>query len=166
MTASSRSIPNIILPGATLGVMGGGQLGRMFVQAAQQMGYITAVLDEANDSPAGNIAHQHIRAAYTDNAGLQQLIHCCSAITTEFENVPADTLRFLAQHKPVFPKADAVFIAQDRLLEKALFAQSGVGCASYAAIQNLADLEAVDTSLFPAILKTVGLVMMAKVKLP
>ena len=155
--ASSHVMPDIILPGATLGVMGGGQLGRMFVQAAQQMGYFTAVLDEADDSPAGCIAHHHIRTAYTDEKGLQQLIDCCAAITTEFENVPAAALKTLARHLSVYPKANAVFIAQDRLLEKELFTQSGVGCASYAAIQTPADIEQVDDALFPAILKTARL---------
>ena len=78
---------DFIAPGATLGVMGGGQLGRMFVHAAQAMGYFTAVLDADADSPAGRVSHHHIRADYLDAQGLAQLAGCCAAITTEFENV-------------------------------------------------------------------------------
>ena len=86
-----------LLPGATLGVMGGGQLGRMFVHAAQAMGYRTAVLDPDPASPAGLVSHLHIQADYLDPAGLQQLAEAADAITTEFENVPAQALRTLAE---------------------------------------------------------------------
>ena len=101
----------------TLGVMGGGQLGRMFVHAAQSMGYFTAVLDPDRNSPAGRVSHRHIQTDYTDPAGLQQLAACSAAITTEFENVPAPALRELAKHRPVSPGADAVATAQDRAAE-------------------------------------------------
>ena len=83
----------MILPGATLGVVGGGQLGRMFVHAAQSMGYFTAVLDVDPGSPAGLIAHHHLRAGYLDDQALAQLAQRCDAITTEFENVPAAALQ-------------------------------------------------------------------------
>ena len=102
----------------TLGVMGGGQLGRMFVHAAQSMGYFTAVLDPDANSPAGLVSHHHIQTAYTDPEGLKQLAACSAAITTEFENVPAPALRELAKHRPVSPGAEAVAIAQDRMAEK------------------------------------------------
>jgi 5-(carboxyamino)imidazole ribonucleotide synthase len=116
-------------PGATLGVMGGGQLGRMFVHAAQAMGYRTAVLDPDPASPAGLVSHLHIRADYLDPAGLQQLAEAAEAITTEFENVPAQALRTLAERRPVAPAGDAVAICQDRAAEKAHFGASGVPCA-------------------------------------
>lgn len=93
----------VILPGATLGVMGGGQLGRMFVHAAQRLGYFTAVLDPDEHSPAGWVSHHHVRTGYTDAQGLAELARLSAAITTEFENVPADALRTLAQHRPVAP---------------------------------------------------------------
>ena len=83
----------------TLGVMGGGQLGRMFVQAAQAMGYFTAVLDPDPASPAGLVAHFHIETAYDDEQGLAQLMQRCDAITTEFENVPAQALATLAAQR-------------------------------------------------------------------
>jgi 5-(carboxyamino)imidazole ribonucleotide synthase len=143
-----------IAPGATLGVMGGGQLGRMFVHAAQQMGYATAVLDADGDSPAGLVAHEHIRADYADAAGLDQLARASAAITTEFENVPADSLARLAAHCPVAPAAAAVAVCQDRAAEKAHFVRSGVPCAPHALIASNADLENLDAALLPGILKT------------
>lgn len=148
---------SVLLSGTTLGVMGGGQLGRMFVQAAQQMGYFTAVLDADEDSPAGCISHHHICSSYTDKQGLQQLAAYCGAITTEFENVPATSLEFLAQHCPVFPQAKTVLVAQDRLLEKELFMKSGIGCVPHQAIQSEIDICNAQQHLFPGILKTTRL---------
>ena len=155
---------SIILPGslqagqqATLGVMGGGQLGRMFVQAAQAMGYFTAVLDPDVTSPAGLISHYHVQTDYLDQAGLAQLTQRCAAITTEFENVPAGALQTLGAHRLVAPAADAVRIAQDRASEKAHFVGCGVACAPYAVIDSEQALAAVDAALLPGILKTARL---------
>lgn len=141
-------------PQATLGVVGGGQLGRMFVHAAQQMGYFTAVLDPDPASPAGRVAHYHIEADYLDEQGLAQLRQRCQAITTEFENVPAEALRTLAAAVPTAPAAEAVAVCQDRAAEKAHFTGCGVPCAPYAVIESAAQLAAVDASLLPGILKT------------
>ena len=142
----------------TLGVMGGGQLGRMFVHAAQQMGYFTAVLDPDPLSPAGRVSHHHIQTAYTDAAGLAQLAAVSVAITTEFENVPAQALAQLAATRPVAPSAEAVGIAQDRVREKAHFAGCGVPVAPYAVIETTQQLTQVAAEssgpLFPGILKT------------
>ena len=146
-----------IAPGATLGVMGGGQLGRMFVHAAQQMGYFTAVLDADPASPAGLVAHFHIETPYLDEQGLAQLMQRSAAITTEFENVPAAALVTLGAHRPVSPAAEAVAICQDRADEKAHFERSGVRCAPFAVVQTHAQLEAVSGSLLPGILKTARL---------
>jgi 5-(carboxyamino)imidazole ribonucleotide synthase len=143
-----------IAPGATLGVMGGGQLGRMFVHAAQRMGYLAAVLDPEPSSPAGTVANQHIRADYLDPQGLAQLAQACAAITTEFENVPASALHRLAAQRLVAPSAEAVATCQDRAAEKANFKRCGVACAAHAVIESAADLATVDAALFPAILKT------------
>ena len=142
---------------ATLGGRGGGQLGRMFVQAAQRMGYATAVLDPDAASPAGLVSHHHIQTAYLDESGLNQLIACSAAITTEFENVPAPALRLLAAQRPVAPSADAVAIAQDRAKEKAHFRRCGVPCAPYAVIETAQQLTTVDDALLPGILKTTRL---------
>ena len=154
-----------ILPGtlgadgrpATLGVLGGGQLGRMFVQAAQSMGYFTAVLDPDPTSPAGLVAHYHIEADYLGEPGLAQLMQRSSAITTEFENVPAAALVTLGAHRPVAPSARSVALCQDRGVEKQHFIGSGVACAPYAPIESAAQLEAVPAALLPGILKTTRL---------
>jgi 5-(carboxyamino)imidazole ribonucleotide synthase len=146
-----------LLPGATLGVMGGGQLGRMFVHAAQRMGYFTAVLDPDEDSPAGRVSHQHVRADYLDEQGLAALAAASDAITTEFENVPAAALARLAGQRPVAPDASAVGIAQDRAREKAHFQACGVACAPHAVITSEESLAAVPETLLPGILKTARL---------
>jgi len=156
MTRPATALPRpvFIEPGATLGVMGGGQLGRMFVHAAQRLGYFTAVLDADPASPAGLVAHHHVRTDYLDDQGLAQLAQRCVAVTTEFENVPAAALRSLAMHRPVAPGADAVATCQDRAAEKAHFAACGVPCAPYAAIETAEQLAAVPDALLPGILKT------------
>lgn len=146
-----------LLPGSTLGVMGGGQLGRMFAHAAQQLGYSTAVLDPDPASPAGLVSHHHVHADYLDAQGLTRLADLASAITTEFENVPARALETLAQYRPVSPAASAVAIAQDRAQEKAHFTRCGVACAPYTVIESVADLDAVPDRLLPGILKTARL---------
>ncbi len=141
----------------TLGVMGGGQLGRMFVHAAQTMGYFTAVLDPHPLSPAGRVSHHHIQTAYNDPAGLQELAQRCMAVTTEFENVPAQSLAQLAQLVQVSPGAEGVAIAQDRAREKAHFERCGVPVAPYALINSAASLAAVPDQLLPGILKTASM---------
>ena len=144
-----------LLPGeATLGVMGGGQLGRMFVHAAQAHGYRTAVLDPDPLSPAGLVAHDHIDAGYLDEAALDALAAQCDAVTTEFENVPAAALERLALKSSVAPAGASVAICQDRAAEKAHFEASGVPCAPYAVIATEADLAGVSDDLLPGILKT------------
>jgi 5-(carboxyamino)imidazole ribonucleotide synthase len=144
----------VILPGATLGVMGGGQLGRMFVHAAQRMGYFTAVLDPDPASPAGLVSHYHIQTNYLDEQGLAQLMQRSAAITTEFENVPAPALVTLGAHRPVAPGAEAVAIAQDRGQEKAHFTRCSVPCAPYCLVESPEQLAGVKSELLPGVLKT------------
>ena len=147
-----------LLPGAaTLGVLGGGQLGRMFVHAAQALGYRCVVLDPDAASPAGAVAQDHLKADYLDAAALEELARRCDAITTEFENVPARALEQLARTRVVAPGASAVAICQDRAREKAHFDASGVACAPYAVLRAPADLAAVPDALLPGILKTARL---------
>lgn len=138
----------------TLGVVGGGQLGRMFVQAAQAMGYRTCVLDPDTHSPAGSVADVHLKAHYTDPAALEQMAQWCDAITTEFENVPAQTLQDLARACLVAPSAQAVSVCQERAREKALFVRTGVPCVAYQEMVSEHDLKQADPALFPAVLKT------------
>ncbi|MCE1250281.1 MAG: 5-(carboxyamino)imidazole ribonucleotide synthase [Comamonadaceae bacterium] len=146
-----------LAPGSTLGVLGGGQLGRMFVHAAQAMGYRTAVLDADPESPAGLVSHHHIRTAYDDPDGLAELARLSDAITTEFENVPASAMAALAGQRPVAPAARCVAVAQDRAQEKAHFVACGVPCAPHAVIETAAHLAAVSADLLPGILKTARL---------
>lgn len=155
----ARILPGSLVNGqpATLGVMGGGQLGRMFVQAAQRMGYFTAVLDPDPASPAGLVSHHHIQTGYLDEQGLAQLMQRSAAITTEFENVPAPALLTLGAQRPVAPSADAVAIAQDRAQEKAHFQRCGVPVAPYAVIETPEQLAAVTDELLPGIVKTTRL---------
>jgi 5-(carboxyamino)imidazole ribonucleotide synthase len=143
----------MIFPDAMLGMLGGGQLGRMFTLAAHSMGYRVAVLDPDPLSPAGAIADVHLKAAYQDREALQQLADTCAAVTTEFENVPADSLRWLASHCTVRPGGDAVAVAQDRSREKAFFTACGLGVAPYAVIESAADLGQPEAKLFPGVLK-------------
>jgi 5-(carboxyamino)imidazole ribonucleotide synthase len=159
--------PLPLLPGApsprdgartvTLGVLGGGQLGRMFVHAAQALGYRTVVLDPDPASPAGLVAHRHLCAPYDDAQALGELAADCDAVTTEFENVPAHALRWLAGSVPVAPSGEAVAVCQHRALEKAHFARSGVPCVPWARVETEADLARVDAALLPGILKTASL---------
>jgi 5-(carboxyamino)imidazole ribonucleotide synthase len=146
-------------PPTWLGVMGGGQLGRMFAHAAQAMGYRVAVLEPSKDCPAGQVAERLVEAGYTDAAGLDALAAQCVAVTTEFENVPADSLSRLAGHVFVAPNASCVSIAQDRILEKRFFVEcaphSGVMPAPHKAIASHADIDEIDDDLLPGILKTV-----------
>ncbi|MES3023715.1 MAG: 5-(carboxyamino)imidazole ribonucleotide synthase [Pseudomonadota bacterium] len=152
-----------LVPTATeptwLGVMGGGQLGRMFVHAAQAMGYKVAVLEPAVDTPAGQAADRTIVAQYSDAAGLLELGQLCAAVTTEFENVPADSLASLAAHSFVAPAAQCVSVAQDRIVEKRFFvdcaARSGVMPAPHKTIASHLDIDAIGDELLPGILKTV-----------
>ncbi len=157
-TAPSDSFKPQASPSTWLGVMGGGQLGRMFVHAAQAMGYKVAVLEPARDCPAGHAADDLICASYTDAEALARMGAECAAVTTEFENVPADSLSALAQQSFVAPSAAAVSIAQDRLAEKKFFTEcaqrSGVMPAPHYRIASLADIEALPEALLPGILKT------------
>ena len=145
----------VILPGATIGVLGGGQLGRMFVTAARTMGYKTVVLDPDKNSPAGLIADQHICAGYEDAVGLQKMAELCDAVTTEFENVPATSLRKLAESVVVAPSAETVEIAQHRDREKNYARQAGLETTAYGKILSDSDIQAAaETTGFPAILKS------------
>jgi 5-(carboxyamino)imidazole ribonucleotide synthase len=148
-------------PPTWLGVMGGGQLGRMFAHAAQAMGYKVAVLEPARDCPAGHAADHLLVADYADQPALAELAEQCVAVTTEFENVPARSLAFLASRSFVAPSSACVSIAQDRIAEKRFFteceAASGVLPAPHQLIASAADVDAIPDALLPGILKTVRL---------
>jgi len=143
----------MIAPGAWMGLLGGGQLGRMFSMAAQSMGYRVLVLDPGADSPAGDVADEAIRADYLDPAALANVGKRCAAVTTEFENVPAEALRRLARDCFVSPAADSVAVAQDRIREKTFLA-GVVGVAPHAIVRSDSDLTAAAAQgLLPGVLK-------------
>lgn len=147
-----------ILPGSYLGVLGGGQLGRMFTQAAQAMGYKVCVLDPDPKSPAGTIADKHVCADYLDHAALKEMAGICQSATTEFENVPAQALDELeALGVYVAPKSGGVAVAQNRIAEKKFLAtwqsEAGIGPAPHWVIEHAADLSHTPSDLLPGILK-------------
>lgn len=144
----------MILPGATLGVLGGGQLGRMFAVAARTMGYEVVVLDPDPDSPAAQFATEHLCAGYDDEAALARLGARCAAVTVEFENVPAETLEYLERHCVVRPSARALAICQVRIDEKAFLRDAGVPTARHAPVFGREDLgPALAAVGVPALLK-------------
>lgn len=143
-----------ILPGATLGMLGGGQLGRMFTVAAQTMGYKVVVLDPDPGSPAGIIADKHLCAAYDDVHALADMARQCAAVTTEFENIPAQTLAFLEDKTTVHPSSKALAQTQNRNVEKNFIASLGIATAPYVPIMRREDIADVEKTIaFPAILK-------------
>ncbi len=147
----------------TLGILGGGQLGRMLVHAAQRMGLHTCVLDPDAQAPAMRACDWPLVGAYDDPQALARLAQRCAHISTEFENVPATSLAWLAiqPHTQVAPSASAVQMAQDRVAEKRFFEQlseiSGVGPVPWAAIEHPHDLANAPVHLLPGILKTTRL---------
>ena len=149
--------PKPIVPPATLGILGGGQLGRYAVMAATSMGYRTIVLDPDPSAPAGMLAHEHLVAAYDDPDALRRLAFDCDAVTTEFENPPAAALDELAATVVVAPSPAAVRIAQYRIAEKAFLVENGFPVGRYQILEG--DDPAVDASLVDAgaIVKTARL---------
>ncbi|MEO5700945.1 MAG: 5-(carboxyamino)imidazole ribonucleotide synthase [Casimicrobiaceae bacterium] len=148
---------DVIPPGGWLGLLGGGQLGRMFCMAAQSLGYRVAVLDPGSESPAGTVADRHIAADYLDPAGLQALGDLVAGTTTEFENVPARALEYLARHGRVTPHASSVAIAQDRIREKQFLVNHGFAVAPYEVLDSREAAASVDASLVPGIVKSARL---------
>jgi 5-(carboxyamino)imidazole ribonucleotide synthase len=145
----------VIRPGATLGLLGGGQLGRMFTVAARTLGYRVTVLDPDPHSPAAEFATGHLNTAYTDPGSLAELARTCAAVTTEFENAPAEALLALAERTLVRPSGNAVAVAQDRSREKGFIAAHGLPLGPYADVRSDADFDAALARVrLPAILKT------------
>ena len=151
----TNSTTHPLAPGATVGVIGGGQLGRYFVLKARQFGYKVWVLDPDASAPAMQVASVPLVAAYDDEQALRKLGEACAAVTIEFENVPASSLELLEELTQLAPAANSVKLAQDRLLEKQQAQQCGLQPVPYAVISSRDDvLPAVGKIRFPAILKT------------
>lgn len=144
-----------ILPGATLGILGSGQLGRMFAHAAARLGYRVHVFSPDNDSPAGQVADRQTVASYDDTAALAKFAKSVDVVTLEFENVPTLATDTIARHAPVRPSGEVLFVAQNRLREKRFLEQIGVACAPFAKVTTDEQLVAAIAQIgLPAVLKT------------
>lgn len=128
-------------PGDPIGIIGGGQLGRMLAMAAARLGFRTIILEPEEECPAEQVASSHITAAYDDTEALETLAALCSIVTYEFENVPIEAARALAQKKPVFPPPRALEVAQDRLIEKTFLQDCGIATAQFVAVDSQQQLE-------------------------
>ena len=145
-------------PGAAIGIVGGGQLGRMAAMAAAQLGYRVHIFSPEPDSPAARVAATATVAAYDDEAALRHFATAVDVITFEFENVPAAGLALLAELKPVRPGAEVLRLSQDRTLEKQFLNDAGVATAPWAAVRTEAELQTALARLgLPAVLKTTRL---------
>tara|TARA_R110002020_G_scaffold5887_7_gene24232 strand:- start:2623 stop:3711 length:1089 start_codon:yes stop_codon:yes gene_type:complete len=147
-----------LAPGSVIGIIGGGQLGRMLAMAAARLGYKTIILEPDVNAPAAQVANSQIVADYDDSEALDQLAALCDVVTYEFENVPVAAVKSLEARLPVRPGSKALEVAQDRLLEKATARELGAQTALFAPVSSLTDLEdALVTTGLPAVLKTTRL---------
>jgi 5-(carboxyamino)imidazole ribonucleotide synthase len=141
--------------GATIGILGGGQLGRMLSVAASRLGFKTCIFEPGAGCPASHVTDRHIAASYEDEAALRTFAEACDVITFEFENIPTSALDILEKLRPVHPNRAALRVSQDRLVEKAFLNDLGLKTAPYAAIDGGADIaQAMNEIGLPAILKT------------
>ncbi|MBM3534674.1 MAG: 5-(carboxyamino)imidazole ribonucleotide synthase [Alphaproteobacteria bacterium] len=142
-------------PGSTIGMMGGGQLGRMTALAAAELGYRVHVFTPETDSPCAQVCDKATVADYSDTAALDAFARAVDVVTLEFENLPADALDRLTKTKPVRPSASVLRVAQDRLLEKEFCRRLGIGTAPYRQVDSLADLGRAAAEIGrPVVLKT------------
>ena len=142
-------------PGSTIGILGGGQLGRMLAVAGARLGLKTHIYSDEADAPAFDVAHARTVGSYADEDALARFAASCAVVTCEFENVPAETLQAAARAVPVFPGAKSFAVAQDRLVEKDFVTGLGVSVAPYVRVDSLEDLRAALPRVrVPALLKT------------
>ena len=144
-----------ILPGSTIGIIGGGQLGRMMALAAKAQGYRIAVLEPTEDSPCGQVADIEVIGAYDDREAISRLAEVSDVITYEFENIDADTLRWICEQAYVPQGSELLTITQNRITEKAAIQKAGVEVAPYEVINSMEDLLLkIDAVGYPSVLKT------------
>ena len=142
-------------PGSTIGIIGGGQLGRMLAIAARQMDYKTVVLDPDSNCPAGQVADRVVRSDYSDLKASSELAALADVVTYEFENVDADSVSSAEKHKPVRPSSSVLRTTQNRLHEKKALLQAGIPVANFRKVDSLRDLEDAASVLgYPMVLKT------------
>ena len=157
------------MPGGTIGILGGGQLGRMSAIAARRMGYKVKTFDPSAQACAAAIADEHVAAEWNDTAALTRFAQGCGRITLEFENIPPATVEFVAKSIPSHPSANVLAICQNRRREKEFLRAAAIPCANFAVVSSLAELQAaVKTVGFPCVLKTAdfGYDGKGQVKLP
>lgn len=148
-------ITNCILPGSTIGMVGGGQLGRMFAMAAAKLGYRVGVFCGSSDEPAADVASFTVCGPLDDHSAIENFARRCDVITLEFENIPADTIAVCGRHAPTFPDARVLAIAQDRLLEKSTLRDAGLPVTPFAAVRNAQQTcDAAQSLGWPLIVKT------------
>ncbi|MDR9427305.1 MAG: 5-(carboxyamino)imidazole ribonucleotide synthase [Salibaculum sp.] len=141
--------------GATIGILGGGQLGRMLSVAAARLGFKTCIYEPAGDCPASHVSKYHFKAGYEDETALRAFAEAVDVITYEFENIPTSALDLLETRAPIRPGRRVLAVSQDRLTEKAFLSEQGLGTAPFAAVDDAVDLaEAIAEIGTPAILKT------------
>ena len=146
---------NHLQPGSTIGILGGGQLGRMLSMAAARLGLKTHIFEPSADAPAGHVAHQVTTAGYDDTKALQAFARAVDVVTYEFENVPTAALDIIESICPIRPGRQALAVSQDRIAEKLFLSELGINLAPYAQIDSLDDLQVALTSIgTPAIFKT------------
>ena len=145
-------LKKVIQPPEFLGILGGGQLGRFFTIAAQKMGYSVVVFDPDITSPAGKIADKHICKTYNDLEALDELKSACKVVTTEFENIPSETLKYLEKDIVVRPGSKAVSIVQNRIREKNFLKDCGCPVGKFIVIDSLESIKNINeqNSIFPA----------------
>ncbi len=150
-------VAEAFLPGAAIGVLGSGQLGRMLAVAAQRMGYVVHVFSPEENTPAGQVANFETTASYTDIDALARFASTVDVVTIEFENIPVNALKALEQHVPVYPQSAVLYITQNRLREKVFLNEIGIPVVPFEPVQNEEELIAGCESLgFPLVLKTAG----------
>ncbi|WHZ35599.1 5-(carboxyamino)imidazole ribonucleotide synthase [Sagittula sp. MA-2] len=141
--------------GATIGILGGGQLGRMLSVAASRLGFRTVIFEPGGDCPASHVANYHLQASYEDEDALRRFAESVDVITYEFENIPTSALDLLESLKPIHPNREALRVSQDRLTEKTFLTGLGLATAPFADVPDAAALDAsLETIGAPAILKT------------
>lgn len=152
--ADLKKLSAALKPNATIGIVGGGQLGRMLASSAARLGYRTIVLEPGQDCPAAQMCNRHIVAAYDDETALAELAAQCDVVTYEFENVPMDAARVLETSVPLYPPAKALAVSQDRLIEKTFLSDADIDVAPFHNVENEADLAAALSEFDGGVLKT------------
>jgi 5-(carboxyamino)imidazole ribonucleotide synthase len=146
----------VLQPGATIGMLGGGQLGRMFCVAAREMGYKVHVYTDEEKSPAGHISDKLVCASYLDEQALAHFAAEVDVVTLEFENIPVETINILSRSTPVYPGAETLYVAQNREREKQWLVANGFPVGAFVLIESPEHLSALEQIGFPAVLKTAG----------